>query len=171
MKLFPTDKKESLAQRMTKLAFNLAPVIRGSGSWIRFLSDDWHEMHVSLPLSLRTRNYVGTLFGGAMFSASDPWYMIMLFQILGKDYIIWDKSANIRFFRPGKSKLKGHFLISEEDIKEIREEVRQSGEMEKVFTLDWVDKNGKVVSRVEKLVYIANKTFYKDKRKNKALQK
>lgn len=165
MKLFSSKKTESFQKKMLRFLFNLAPVIRGSGSWVRFISDDWYEMHVSLPLSLRTRNYVGTIFGGSMFSASDPWYMIMLYRILGKDYIIWDKSASIRFVRPGRGRLKGRFLISQAEIEAIKQAVCEEGEMEKTFLLEWVNREGKVVSRVEKLIYIANKAFYKNKRK------
>jgi len=169
MKLFPTEKKESLKKKLLRLLFNLTPVIRGTGAWLTFLSDDWMEAHVRLPLSLRTRNYVGTIFGGAMFSAADPWYMVMLYQLMDKSYIIWDKSAHIRFINPGKGKLSGRFLIEASDLDAIQREVKEKGETEYSFILTWMDKEDKAVAKVEKLVYIADKSYYKKKRKLKKI--
>ncbi|MCI4668104.1 MAG: DUF4442 domain-containing protein [Bacteroidia bacterium] len=167
MRLFPTEKREALQASFVRAVINLTPVIRSTGGWVKFLSKDWQEMHVSLPLSLKTRNYVGTIFGGSLFSAGDPWYMIMLYQVLGKGYVIWDKSASIRFVRPGKGKLKGRFLISEKEITEIKDGVAKQGEMEKSFLLEWINKEGKVVAKIDKLVYIADKNFYNKKRRSK----
>src|SRR2546422_8429965 len=57
-----------------------------------------------LPLSWRTRNYVGTIFGGSMYGAVDPVYMVMLIKLLGPGYTVWDKAAAIRFRRPGRDR-------------------------------------------------------------------
>lgn len=55
-----------------------------------------------MPESWRTRNYVGTIFGGSLYGALDP-IMIMLIKLLGPEYEVWDKAASIRFRRPGRS--------------------------------------------------------------------
>lgn len=43
------------------------------------------EVRIRLPLSRRTRNYVGTIFGGSLYGALDPIYMIMLIKALGPE--------------------------------------------------------------------------------------
>ena len=92
-------------------AFNLFPAFRGTGGRVRLVSADFREIAVELPLNWRTRNYVGTIFGGSLYAAVDPFYMIMLIQILGPDYVVWDKAASIRFRKPGRSTLYARFLL------------------------------------------------------------
>ncbi|MEL6135260.1 MAG: DUF4442 domain-containing protein [Bacteroidota bacterium] len=167
MQLFHTEKKESKRTYWFRFVYNLLPPIRGTGSWLKFLSGDWHEAHVSMKLNLKTRNYVGTIFGGAMFSGTDPIYMIQLYNILGKDYIVWDKSANIRFLRPGKGKIRAHFLISPQIVQEIKEAVKTQKEVDRTFIATWVNEKDKPVCRIEKTIYIADKQHYKAKRKRK----
>ena len=77
--------------------FNVFPAYRGTGARVTYISADWREVRVALPLSWRTRNYVGTIFGGSLYGAVDPMYMIMLIRILGPGYTVWDKAATIRF--------------------------------------------------------------------------
>ena len=60
------------------------------------------EVRVKIPLNWKTRNGVGTIFGGSLYAAVDPIYMTMLIKLLGPDYLVWDKSAAIRFLKPGR---------------------------------------------------------------------
>ena len=110
-----------------------------------------------------TYNYVGTIFGGSMFSASDPFYMLMLFHSLGKKYVIWDKSASIRFKKPGKTTLYAHFEVDEKTLADIKEKVAYSGETDWQFTIQWKDGAGKVHAEIERTVYVADKCFYQSK--------
>jgi acyl-coenzyme A thioesterase PaaI-like protein len=81
--------------------FNWWPALRGTGGRVTRVSEDWTEIDVRIPLNWRTRNYVGTIFGGSMYAASDPYVMLMLMRQLGDGYIVWDKGARITFKRPG----------------------------------------------------------------------
>jgi acyl-coenzyme A thioesterase PaaI-like protein len=98
----------------------LFPVIFGTGVKIMFMSSDWHEVHIRLGINMWSRNYVGTIYGGSLFSAADSFYMIMLSKILGKDFVVWDKAAAIRFKRPGTERIYAKFLISEEQVADIK---------------------------------------------------
>ena len=118
------------------------------------LSRDWSELRVRLPLSWRTRNYVGTIFGGSMYGALDPIYMIMLIKCLGPDYIVWDKSASIRFRRPGRSTLHAMFRLEETVLETIREAAIRDGKTEHLFTIDLRDDEGEVIASCEKLLTI-----------------
>ena len=68
--------------------FNFFPAYRGTGARVTYISGDFREVRVELPLNWRTRNYVGTIFGGSVYGAVDPHYMIMLIKILGKGYVV-----------------------------------------------------------------------------------
>ena len=148
---------ESLRTRLYRWAFNFFPAYRGTGARITYIAADWHEVRVKLPLNWRTRNYVGTIFGGSMYGAVDPMYMIMLIKLLGPAYIVWDKSAAIRFRRPGRSTLGARFVLEEAELAAIRDALAQQPSIDRVYTLDLTDAEGTVCATVEKTIYIRKK--------------
>lgn len=110
-------------------------------------------MRIRLPLSLRTRNAVGTIFGGSVYGAVDPIYMIMLMRLLGRGFTVWDKAAEIRFRKPGRTTLQATFKVGEDELREIRA-ASESGPIDRVYTVDLVDKDGVVHASVTKTIYI-----------------
>lgn len=149
--------KESFRSRLRRWAFNLIPAWRGTGAWITYLADDFGEVQVRLPLSWRTRNYVGTIFGGSMYGAVDPIYMIMLIKRLGSGYVVWDKAASIRFRRPGRSTLQATFRVTDHEVASIRAALRDVDRVERSYTVDLTDAEGEVHASVEKLIHIRRK--------------
>ena len=135
--------------------FNLFPAYRGTGGWVTYIASDWSEIRVRLPLTWRTRNYVGTLFGGSIYAAVDPIYMMMLIKLLGPDYVVWDKAATIRFRRPGRSALEARFVIKPAMLEEIRAELRTTDKIERVLTVDLCSKDGTVHASVEKTLHVS----------------
>ena len=118
---------ESWRSRVTRWGFNWFPAYRGTGARIEHIASDWTEVRIRLALSWRTRNYVGTIFGGSLYGAIDPIYMIMLIKLLGKDYEVWDKAAAIRFRKPGRSTLRATFRLDDGELDQIKREVATSG--------------------------------------------
>jgi hypothetical protein len=114
-------------------------------------------MHVKLPLTWRTYNYVGTIYGGSMYAAFDPMYMYMLIQILGPDYVVWDKAAAIHFKKPGRTTLTARFVIDEAELEAIREALTHAPSVDRVYTVEVVDKEGVVHAIIEKTIYIRRK--------------
>ncbi|MDQ3219775.1 MAG: DUF4442 domain-containing protein [Acidobacteriota bacterium] len=148
---------ESFKSRLFRWKFNLFPAYRGSGGRVTYISDDFMEIRVKIPLWRRTRNYVGTIYGGSMYSAIDPIYMLMLIQILGPDYIVWDKAAKIRFRKPGKDTLYAHFLLTQHEIQEIKHLANTEKSVDRIYNLKLVDNPGKVYAQIEKTLYIKKK--------------
>src|SRR3954464_14803254 len=111
---------ESLRTRLTRFGWNLYPVYRGTGGRIAYIDDEWREVRVEIPLSWRSRNYVGTVFGGSIYGAVDPVYMIMLMRRLGPGYVVWDKAASIRFKKPGRSTLHARFVLEDAELATVR---------------------------------------------------
>jgi len=105
------------------------------------------------------RNYVGTHYGGSLYSMADPFFMVMLIENLGKDYIVWDKSATIRFKKPGRGTVSASFRLSEPQIREIKQALNshEKEKIERVFTVEVKDESGSVVAQIEKLLHIRRK--------------
>lgn len=145
---------ESLTTRLARWRFNFFPAYRRTGGRITYISHDWREVRVKLPLNRRTRNYVGTTFGGSLYGAVDPLYMIMLIKLMGPEYVVWDKSATIRFKRPGRSTLYATFVVPEQEVAAIRAELEQCEKLDRVYETSLVDSEGVVHAIVEKVVQI-----------------
>ncbi|WP_262501883.1 DUF4442 domain-containing protein [Reichenbachiella agariperforans] len=147
--------------------FNLSPMYRRSTGRITTVSDDLLRVDIKIPLSYKNKNYVGTMFGGSLFSATDPIYMIQLMQILGNDYVVWDKASTIRFKRPVTRDAYAVFSFSQEEITAMKQAVLDHGETDIVKLLLITDKKEMVFSEVEKTIYVASKSYYKEKRNRK----
>lgn len=149
---------------MRKL-FRLSPAFRGTGGQVKFISADWQELHLRLPLNLRTRNYVGTIYGGSIYGAANPIYMLMLIQILGPDYVVWDKAATVRFRKPGTEAMYSRFVLTEEEIADIKTAVAEQGAIDRDYHNVYTDRQGaKVYAEITTTVYIADKAYYKAQR-------
>src|ERR1700722_16767561 len=142
MKLFETDKRESNRTRRMRWLYNFWPCIWCTGSKVQFIAGDFKELHVSIRLNFRTRNRVGTVYGGSIYSSIDPYFMLMLMEILGKDYVVWDKAASVKFVRPIVTRVKCRFLISDELIEEVKQKVAGLGEYTFELPLKYEDEKG-----------------------------
>lgn len=148
---------ENFKSRRFRWGFNFFPAYRGTGGRIAYIADDWREVRVKLPLSWRTRNYVGTIYGGSIYASIDPIYMLMLIKILGPEYIIWDKAAKVRFRKPGKGTLYADFHLSTEEIDEIKRLAEDARSVDRIYNVEFKDKDGVVHAQIEKTLYIAKK--------------
>lgn len=148
---------ESFKSRRFRWGFNLFPAYRGTGGRVTYIADDFREIHVKLPLNWRTRNYVGTIYGGSIYGAVDPIYMLMLMQILGKEYVVWDKAATIRFKKPGKEALYVDFQVDQNEIDEIKRLAETERSIDRNYNLELKDKNGVVHAFIEKTIYISKR--------------
>ena len=145
---------ESWRTRATRWAFNLFPAWRGTGARVTYIADDWKEVRVRLPLSWRTRNYVGTIFGGSLYGAADPIIMIMLIRLLGPGYVVWDKAAAIRFRKPGRTTLYARFVVTAGELAAIRGALETADRVDRTYVVDLADASGVVHATVEKVIQV-----------------
>ncbi len=153
MRFWPSFKKSTLLKWMSYW-----PPFFGAGIRIREISDDFTLVRVEMRLRFWNRNYVGTHFGGSLYSMVDPFYMLMLIENLGRDYIVWDKAASIRFIKPGRGRVSAIFSLSSEEILSVRGRVDSAGKTEIDFQVQIRDDSGAVVSEVSKTIYIRKKS-------------
>ena len=147
----------AMTAKKLKRLLSVYPPYLGAGVRVTHIADDFLTAHVEMPLRFYNRNYVGTHFGGSLYAMVDPFYMLMLINILGPDYIVWDKSAAIRFKRPGKGTVKAVFQIPAERVTEIRAAADTNGKVEPEFHVVVTDSDGQVVAEVDKLLYVRRK--------------
>ena len=131
------------------------PPFLGAGIRVRGLSDDFRDAVVELRLGRLNRNYVGTHFGGSLYAMTDPFFMIMLLQNLGGDYLVWDKSGSIEYVAPGRGTVRAHFVLTEARIAEVR---AQAAGGEKVLPEFQVEVrhaiDDSLVALVRKILYV-----------------
>ena len=142
----------------TMLKFiNLWPPFWAAGISVKNVGDDYRSLDVQMKMRFWNKNYVGSHYGGSIYSMTDPFYMLMLIQNLGKDYIVWDKAANIRFLKPGYGKLTAHFNLTAEKIAEIKKAADENYKTEPTFLVQVKDEKGTVVAEVDKVLYVRRK--------------
>ena len=151
------DRTLAAKSRKLRRGINLYPPYLGAAVRVTHISEDFRRVEVEMPLRFYNRNYFGTHFGGSLYSMCDPFYVLMLANILGPDYIVWDKAASIRFKKPGKGLMKASFHLTEEKIAEIRAAADSQRKVEPQFQIQIKDTEGTVIAEIDKLLYVKKK--------------
>ena len=143
--------------KLLKRMLNLYPPYLGAGVKVTYISEDWKELHVSMSLRWFNRNAVGTHFGGSLYSMIDPHLMLLLMQLLGKEYLVWDKSADIEFVKASKKKVTSVLKVSNEDLKVIRRRTINGEKYFSNFIVEIRDEDDDLVAKVNKTIYVRRK--------------
>jgi acyl-coenzyme A thioesterase PaaI-like protein len=138
-------------------ALNFYPPLIGAGIYVDKVSDDMTSIEVVLKHRWWNQNIVGTCFGGSLYMMTDPFFMAILMANLGKDYIVWDRTADIQFLKPGRTDVRGHFNIPAAEIIAIRQKADSGEKVLPEFTVDIVDKEQTLIARVKKGLYVRKK--------------
>lgn len=134
--------------------FGLYPPFLGAGIRVTHVSEDLRTIDVEMKLTPWNRNYVGTQFGGSLYTMCDPFFMLMLMENLGRDFVVWDKAATIRFLKPGRGRVRARFYLPAERLEEIRQQALHERKVEPTFTCEVLDDEGTLIAQVEKLLYV-----------------
>ena len=137
--------------------FNVWPPFLFSGIHVSRLSQDWRHAEVVLRMRPWNRNYVGTHFGGSLFAMTDPFWMIMVKEALGRDYIVWDQAAEIAFVKPGRGTVVARFHLQDAPLDGIRAAAADGSKVLRWFDTEIVDAQGDVVARLRKQLYVRRK--------------
>jgi hypothetical protein len=136
---------------------NFWPTFLGAGIRIKHISPDMKAVDVEMKLHFWNANYVGTRFGGSLFAMSDPFYMLMLMSNLGRDYIVWDKAASIRYRKPGNGMVRAEFRITDAQLDDFREKLKTLQKYEPLFSVEVKDEQGLVIAAVERVLHVRKK--------------
>lgn len=155
----------ALAKRFSTRAvvplMNLYPPFLGAGIRVRILSGGTGGEPLAIESSMRlspsNRNFVGTHFGGSLYAMCDPFFVLIVLDALGPDFVVWDKAASIRFVKPGRGKVTATFRITPEQIADVKASARRDGKVEPVFETTVRSASGEVVAEVVKTLYVRHK--------------
>jgi acyl-coenzyme A thioesterase PaaI-like protein len=150
-----------MSPRLLRWGMNLWPPFRGAGIRVRRIAPDWSEVLVELRHGLLNRNFVGTHYGGSLFSMTDPFCAIMLMHRLGAEYLVWDQAASIEFVAPGRGKVRARFALDEEKVTQIRNLAMGGDKVLPQFAVDVRDAAGELVARVKKTLYVRLKPRFR----------
>ncbi len=148
--------------KIVKFALNSWPPFWGAGIKILSISDDFREVKMKLKLRWWNKNANRTQYGGSIFSLTDPVYSLMLMGILGDQYYVWDKEASINFIKPGQSDLYADFLVPLDQLEEILRLTANGDKCFPEFIIHVKDKNGNVVSEVQRKLYVRKKPRFRE---------
>jgi acyl-coenzyme A thioesterase PaaI-like protein len=140
------------------LFYTYYPAYFSTGARVEYVAPGHREIRIELPLNWRSRNVHGTLFGGSIYGAVDPIYVIMLTERLGEEYEVWVKSASIDFHEPGRSTLYATVRLDDEELRSIERELEERPSVDRTYTIDVVDDDGASHATVEETVHIRRRT-------------
>ena len=144
--------------RRLKFGLNIYPPYLGAGVSVTRVDDDWRELRVSMKLRWYNRNAVGSHFGGSLFSMVDPHLMLLFQQLLGDEYVVWDKAASIDFVRPGRGTVYSTIRISDDELATIRRETAGGETYLPEYEISILNSDNDLVARVKKVLYVRRKS-------------
>jgi acyl-coenzyme A thioesterase PaaI-like protein len=144
----------SLPPRLFRHLMNWWPPYRGAGIRVVAISPDWCHVRVELRAGLRNRNPFGAHFGGSLYAMADPFYVLMLLRVLGRDYLVWDQAAAIDFVRPGRGTVTAEFHLDPREVERLRREAADGSKLLPEYLVEIRDSGGEIVARVRKRLYV-----------------
>ncbi|WGW13683.1 DUF4442 domain-containing protein [Saxibacter everestensis] len=146
-----------ISSRRLKRLMNVWPPFIGAGIRVQSISDDFTSALVRMRLTKLNRNYVGTHFGGSLSAMTDPFFMMLALQQFGRDYVVWDKAAEIEFVAPGRSTVYAHFELPASAVNEIRQATEDGSKALPWFDVDITAEDGSMIARVRRQLYVRRK--------------
>lgn len=146
----------SKARRLRRW-LNIWPPFLFSGIRVLEIGEDWRHARVVLRRRWYNTNYVGTHFGGSLFAMTDPYWMILVMECLGREYIVWDKAAEIEFVAPGKEDVFAEFHVEDTLLDEIRAATAGGDKYLRWLPIDVKTASGDLIARISKQIYVRRK--------------
>lgn len=130
------------------------PPYWGTGISVKEVSPDYGRIVVVMKEKFWNRNAFGTHFGGSLYAMCDPFYCLMIVAKLGPNYAVWDKSSNIDFIKPGRGQMRAEFVLTDEQLADIRTQAEGGKKVLPEFEVVVTDENNDIVARMQKTLYV-----------------
>jgi len=147
-----------------KWLMRLYPPMLFQRIWVKKVEKGFRGIEVKINRSLFTTNLGNSIFGGTIFSATDPFYALLLGQVLRKKgfhVTVWLKSAHINYLKPGRSNLHFRIEVTDEMIAEAEQAIREQGKFIKAYPINVFDRADVLCATAMNEVYIRNLDFVK----------
>lgn len=140
-----------------RFGMNLWPPFLFAGIRVEEISADYRYARVRMRLRPWNRNFFGTHFGGSLFAMTDPFWVLLLFNQLKGEHVVWDQAGEIEFVAPGRGTVTAEFRLTDEHVEQVLERTRGTEKALIWFDTDVVGQDGAVIARVRKQVYARRK--------------
>ena len=150
-------------RHLLKIILNLYPPLFFNRIRVKKISLDFKEINVVLKKSIFNINFHKTIFGGSIFSACDPYFPTMyynIFKLKNKELIIWVKAAEIKYLQPATSNLFLNFKIKNSQIKEIESNLKTQGKYEIKNEVLAINKEGITCAQAVITTYLRDPKAY-----------
>ena len=125
-----------------------------SGIRVLEIADDWSSARIELRRRWYTANYVGTHFGGSLFAMTDPFWMILVMETLGRGYTVWDKAADIEFIKAVREPVYAQIRVDPVAIAELRSAMASGEKVLRWFETEIRTASGELVARSRKQLHV-----------------
>ncbi|KAM9865227.1 hypothetical protein ACIFOC_01757 [Leucobacter aridicollis] len=134
--------------------FNSWPTLTTQGISVVELADDFTRAELRMDVTEENANYMGTAFGGSLFSMLDPFLVIMTINQLGPGYVVWDKAAEIDFVSPGLGSVYATVEMPASTVAELREAAAGGAKVLRWFEIPITGEDGVLVAQVRRQLYV-----------------
>lgn len=141
-----------------KKAINLYSPFWGSGIKVLNYNKEKQQINVQLKMNFFNKGYMGTHFGGSLYSMCDPFYVYLLMKSLGSSYMVWDKRAEIEYIKRNNNSVFAKFEVSENDIETIKSQLSKQKKIDYSFTINVTDSKENTIALVKKTIYVRKLT-------------
>ncbi len=148
-----------VSENTLKWALCFYPPLLFQRIWVRKFHSGFRGVDVKIAKSLLNRNYNGSIFGGTIYAATDPFYALLfdqLLQRLGFKVRVWLKSASIQYLKPGRGHLYFTIVVTDDMLNEAIEALNNSGKFVKAYPMEITNADGQVCATVMNEVYLRN---------------
>ena len=139
---------------LLKWGVSLWPPLLGAGIRVEQLDSDFKFARVRMKLRWFNQNHMGKHFGGSLYAMTDPFYVLMVSERLGKDYVVWDKTASIDYIKPGDSTVWAEFRLPQGFLDKVKANTQNGAKYLPEFDVLIKNDSGDVVARVKRTIYI-----------------
>ncbi len=154
-----------ISENILKWVMRLYPPMFFQRIWVKKIHKNFKGIEVKINRSIFTTNFGRSIFGGTIFSATDPFYALLFGQLMkrkGFKVTVWLKSAQIHYLKPGRTNLYFTIHISDHMIAEAENALKLKGKFIKAYPIDIFDRSGQRCATAINEVYIRNMDFVKE---------
>lgn len=148
-----------VSEKTLKWAISLYPPLLFQRIWVKRFHPGFRGVDVKINKSLFNTNYNGSIFGGTIYAATDPFYALLFDQLLQREGFkirVWLKSASIQYLKPGRSALYFTILITDDMLNDAIETLNNNGKFVRAYPMEIKDASGEICATVMNEVYVRN---------------
>ncbi len=152
----------AISEGLLKWIMRFYPPLFFQRIWVINFNKGFTGAKVKISKSVLNRNYNGSIFGGTIFTAADPFYPLLFHQLFTKKgyrVVAWSKSAEIQFLKAALTDLYFDINISAEEISEAEYILNTGGKYVKTHPIDIYNNNGEICVSLRNEVYLRNLDF------------